>query len=128
MVDSEVPVFTNSMVVQAFRNTEFAHKLASLDAEYDFTLIIPSPNGGDATLEKYTFTHKGRLIYKLLKSLGYEIIFSIDEDTEMSLLPLLAFIHIVHEYYYPATLYPDPEFQILLSHESYFYRAARTLR
>lgn len=128
MVDSEVPVFTNSMVVQAFRNAEFATKKAQLEQEYDFSLHIITSSGGNTnlTVEKYVFTHKGRLIYKLLKSLGYEIIFDIEEHTEMSLLPLLAFIHIVHEYYFPATLYPDPELQILLAHESYFYRAAIT--
>ena len=128
MTDSEVPVFTNSMVVQAFRNLEFAQKKAPTEGTFDFKLDILTSSGSNTTLtvEKYVFTHKGRLIYKLLKSLGYEIIFSIDDHTEMSLLPLLAFIHIVHEYYYPATLYPDPEFQILLSHESYFYRSAIT--
>lgn len=127
MVDSEVPVFTNSMVVQAFRNSEFARKLASTEVNFDFAIRIPSSGGSTSyTVEKYAFSHKGRLIYKLLKSLGYEIIFSIDEHTEMSLLPLLAFIHIVHEYYYPATLYPDPEFQILLGRESYYYRNAIT--
>lgn len=49
----------------------------------------------------YLYTEKGRLFLKVLHSLGYGINFAADE-TQLSLLPLLAYMRVLYDYIYPS--------------------------
>ena len=110
---SAVPCACNSMF--AFMFTDGRYSMVTEEATHDFSMTV-----GSGT-KYYKFTKNGRAIYDLLCSLGYQITFKWNDDTRMSLLPLLAFVHIVHEYYLPQIAYPDPNVQKILSLDSYYY-------
>lgn len=110
---SAVPCACNSMFAYMFTDGRFS--VLSEEGKQDFSITF-----GNA-IKYYKFTKNGKAIYDLLCSLGYQITFKWNDDTRMSLLPLLAFCHIVHEYYYPQIAYPDPNVQRILSYDSYYY-------
>lgn len=60
----------------------------------------------------YKFTPRGRHLYNILCSLGYSINWSLNDLSEMSLLPLLCYLRVICDYY------TDP--QIGQSFEEYF--------
>ena len=120
MKDAKVPCICNSMLAFTFTNSALSSPVTpGSGIKYDFML-----NDGAMNDSYYNFTPRGRRLYSLLVSLGYQITFSCKDDTRMSLLPYLALLHIVHEYYYPQIAYPNPEISILLSRDSYHYDAA----
>ncbi len=75
--------------------------------------MIDSPNGlsrsigesaeGDFSYinKNYLYTEKGRLFLKVLHSLGYGINYG-NDNTELSLLPLLAYMRVLYDYIYPS--------------------------
>lgn len=80
----------------------------------DLCLFITTPSNGlsrsiDDSTEgdfnnagiNYLYTEKGRLFLKVLHTLGYGINYGTD-TTEMSLLPLLAYMRVLYDYIYPS--------------------------
>ena len=65
---------------------------------------IGSYDEGDFTWgeSSYLYTEKGRLFLKVLHTLGYGINFSPEDETHMSLLPLLAYMRVLYDYVYPS--------------------------
>lgn len=63
-----------------------------------------SSDMGDFTFDgtSYLYTEKGRLFLKVLHTLGYGINFAPADDTNMSLLPLLAYMRVLYDYVYPS--------------------------
>lgn len=73
-------------------NTDISHK-------YDFVVLL-----GDNKYYGYTFTNKGRYTYKLLVSLGYKFVFTLNtsESQRYNALPLLSYFRIFLDYFVPS--------------------------
>ena len=52
--------------------------------------------------KNYLYTEKGRLFLKVLHTLGYGINWSSGDNTQLSLLPLLAYMRVLYDYIYPS--------------------------
>ncbi len=67
------------------------------------TRSIGTSSEGDFSYgdKNYLYTEKGRLFLKVLHTLGYGINYGTD-TTEMSLLPLLAYMRVLYDYIYPS--------------------------
>lgn len=124
----KVPVCTNEQLVRAFLaglgsssawHNDLPGDFVTLDviAEsgqgpgldgHDFGLYF-SELGADAW---FTFNTRGRHILSILHSLGYGINFSLADQTEMSLLPLLSYFRVYLDYY------SDPQQAVF--YEQYF--------
>lgn len=121
---SSLPTVSNSHIVQIFSdllnyNLDESNAWATLKYKdvtdtslsgYDFgsTVIL---NGVSYYLY-YKFTPRGRHLYNILCSLGYSINWSLNDLSEMSLLPLLCYLRVICDYY------SDP--QVGQSFEEYF--------
>lgn len=108
---SSIPTFTNTQLVMLFTQRErgLVEIMSSNNTPYLNSYDIVAV-GSDGKSNFYRFTEKGRLLYKVLLSLGYSINFtsssssladSVDE-TQMSALPLLALIRVLYDYVYPS--------------------------
>ena len=75
-----------------------------IDHGYGLSRNIGDNDEGDFTWgsTNYLYTEKGRLFLKVLHSLGYGLNFSTSDDTQMSLLPLLAYMRVLYDYVYPS--------------------------
>lgn len=115
-----IPAALNSMFAYMFCHQPYS--VLGSNTKFDFSLTNSS-----GVVEYRSFSATGRRVYSLLCSLGYQITFKGDDDTPLSLLPLLAYLHVVHEYYYPQLAYPSPNILFWLSQQSRFYDNVCTL-
>ena len=99
---SKTPTVKNSTLRDVFITESV------LGGDYKFSEIVTSDKcdfivtktGG--VLEKRNFTPRGKRFYKLLRSLGYAIDFSlINTDEEKSALPLLAVAKVYYDWFFP---------------------------
>ena len=77
---------------------------------YDFGSILVQ--SGTTYYTYYKFTARGRHLYNILCSLGYNLNWVTNDPSEMSLLPLLCYFRVICDYY------TDP--QVGQSYEEYF--------
>lgn len=84
------------------KNTDIISFL--LNPNYDYVRQVDDGMKPDFSYNSsyYIFTERGRLAMKLFQSLGYSINFATIDETEFSLLPILAFMRICYDYVYPA--------------------------
>lgn len=88
-----VPTITNAQLVYFF-----------VTAANGLSREIPDDGEADFTYnsKNYFYTEKGRLFLKLLHSLGYGINYNASDTTQMSLLPLIAYMRVLYDYVYPS--------------------------
>lgn len=90
LIDSFVDViglsFTES--IEIFSNPT-AEQLSALRTKYDYYEIYNEPQGGHVQISCYRLNERGCQLRKILIGLGYNP--SLDDDTKVSFLPLLAF-------------------------------------
>ena len=105
-------------------------------AEADVAVKVVSPNGTGATVTfyYYNFTDLGRSIYKILTSLGYNLPWTTNlysntsastainsamnaecAFTQVSLMPLLSFVKLYIDWYWPAQYVGDARYNVLKS-------------
>ena len=87
-----IPTITNQQLCRYF-----------IRPESGLTRNLQDSDEGDFTYESASFlyTEKGRLFLKVLHSLGYGINFG-NDLTDLSLLPLLAYMRVLYDYIYPS--------------------------
>lgn len=88
LVDSP-PILPNDELVDLFMPNNYALSGQSTSASYDFVY------GGSY----YKFTPLGRFVYKILRSLGYEVIWSRSLTLEYNALALLAYVKVYIDWY-----------------------------
>lgn len=88
LVDSP-PILPNDELVDLFMPTSYPLSAQSTAASYDFSY------GGSY----YKFTPLGRFVYKILRSLGYEVIWSRGLSLEYNALALLAYVKVYIDWY-----------------------------
>ena len=93
-----LPSFTNRNVVDMFLNVSNGLvRFVGADQQPDFVALT------DSNVERRCiFTEKGRLLMKLFNSLGFSFNWTRDDQTSMSLLPVLAFARVCYDYIYPS--------------------------
>lgn len=91
-----------ALVIPTIDNDEFCQFIS--DSRWGLSRAIGTSDEGDFTWDSvnYLFTEKGRLFLKILHSLGYSLNFSRSDDTELSVLPLLAYMRVLYDYIYPS--------------------------
>lgn len=95
-----------TVIDNRIQDVQDAYRLMDETHDYDYVLLNPD---GDDHHYGYTFTEYGRCVYKILFQLGYRIPSvvnfdaSVDEfiQLEQSLLPLMAYLSILVNYYVP---------------------------
>lgn len=97
-IPSTVPYFTNGGLITLFTSSTYGMSVVGSAASYDFVTYTNS-----TTSTYYRFTDKGRQAYKILLSLGYDIIWdtTLTSGFSMSALPLLAVAKIYFDWYVP---------------------------
>lgn len=124
----KVPVCTNKQLVQAFLSGLRTPSSWTPGLEGDYATVIEfgpaGTTGGiegkdfglwlpnDSIVAWFKFNTRGRHILSILNSLGYGINFSLADETEMSLLPLLSYFRVYLDYY------SDPQQAVF--YEQYF--------
>lgn len=109
-VSPTIPKFTNDAFVGMFTIASYglSETFTETDIKEDFRVI----NGSTTT--KYRFTRKGKLWVNLFHTLGYRFNWVTTDKTEMSLLPLLAYLRIYLDWYTPTQYEPtDPLYPFL---------------
>lgn len=108
---NKVPYVTNASLVRAFLPTKYGGvSYQVLGASYDATRDTTS--GEDADIYVVTgstsaaglslhFNMVGQTILKVVESLGYKIQWNLNDNTEFSALPLLAFAKVYCDWYFP---------------------------
>ena len=127
-----VPFITNKTLVQLFigasgaASTNFATKQNSPStSQPNYTMDIVANVWTDATTSSaryFNLTDQGRRLMKILQSLGYNIVWSggayspqaIDE-TKYSAMPLLSWLRIVLDWYYPSQYVGDADYLFVKS-------------
>lgn len=112
---SRVHIIPNTNLVYLFvNNNDYAESVSSesTDTEYDFVV------NNEGVYTKYKFTIKGRQVYKVLCSLGYNIIWDLDTgdgtlNLNSSALPLLAWVKIYVDWYWPSMYVNNSNFLTL---------------
>lgn len=95
-----------ALTIPTIDNDEFCQFFS--DSRWGLSRSIGTSAEGDFTWENvsgttnYLFTEKGRLFLKVLHSLGYSLNFTTSDSTEMSVLPLLAYMRVLYDYIYPS--------------------------
>ena len=118
--NSEVPLLNLSAIVRNWASSGLAQEVASMPSKYDYQRVI------SGTSKYYVHTIRGKRVLSILHALGYRPNFGQPytgpsdqvNDQKFSALPLLAYIHIYHEYYLPPMLYPNIDMQKLLNRSS----------
>lgn len=103
---TKTPIFKNSDVVQFFGQN------ATTPGPYQgfFAFVTPQGStpdariasvisGGSWTVTDINFTKHGRALIDTLQNLNYNINWSVEDDTEHSALPLLAYMRVIADYY-----------------------------
>lgn len=115
---TSVPSFTNLVLVSSIydTNSEFSTIVAT-EAESDFQYSRYS-TGSTPTLqasEYRKFTKLGRFAWKLLRSLGYNPVFTNLNTDVYSAMPLLAAARIYYDYFYPPQYHNDDDSAFIYS-------------
>lgn len=94
-----MPTITNADIVQIFCTGDSPYTENALgEAKPDFVAYHDTePHDRPLVL-----TEKGRILLKLIQSLGYGINWTMQDTASFSLLPLIAFARICYDYIYPA--------------------------
>lgn len=110
-----VPYFTNRMLVSALQISTFSRVVADDSLPYDFSVRSVDENGSVYTYHK--FTAEGRILYKILRQLGYKPNFDLHGDSwngtsfsptfsqPLSALDILCWVKVFVDYYFPAQYY-----------------------
>lgn len=103
---SSVPIFKNSDVVQLFgKSATQAGPLYQVLAKTTIgtadAVIASAPTGTPPTwtTTSIVFTKLGRAFIDTLQNLGYNINWSVADETEYSALPLLSYMRVIADYY-----------------------------
>lgn len=67
----------------------------------------------------FVFTEKGRYFYHVLQALGYSINWNLTDNTQFSLLPLLAYARVMYDWIYPSQYVMQQGFGSLFKSASY---------
>lgn len=107
---SSVPFIRNIDLIQLFIYYNWAQVYTGSGSDYDFVLNDTSGNvGPDNT--RYTFTTFGRQVYKVLCSLGYNVIWDADNSSiNYSALPLLCWAKVYVDWYFPSVYTNNSQF------------------
>lgn len=91
-----------ALTIPTIANEELCRYI--IDSTHGLTRYIGTDQEGDFTFGQgnYLYTEKGRLFLKVLHTLGYGINYSSDDTTQLSLLPLLAYMRVLYDYVYPS--------------------------
>ena len=117
-----VPYVTNDKLCEVFLHSDFSTAEGGAAdftyCKYDLTNLtsIP-PEEEEGTTEllplletiSRTFTPLGKYAYKLLRSLGINLIWTNANDDRISMLPIYAVAKIYYDYYYPAQYINDDD-------------------
>lgn len=105
-VPQNVPFMTNSAMVHLLMDN--AGIQSGTPAAYDFNVsgstLSSYPDG------RYNLNETGQFIYKVLRSLGYNPVFRLTSDFSVSALPLLCYIKVILDWYYPSQYAYSSEF------------------
>lgn len=115
----EVPLLNLSAIVRNWSAAGLSKEVPA-DQKYDYSKTVSS------TTRCYVHTIKGKRVLSILHALGYRPNFGqpyngpsdAANDQKFSALPLLAYIHVYHEYYLPPMLYPNTDISKLLNRTS----------
>ena len=128
-IPQTIPTISNSTLVELFVNdttdsgTSYDQRAmcyrASINDTPDFELTTGT-TGSNSNVISYIFTDTGRQVYKLLTQLGYSIVWSrVDGqngfDADYSALPLLGFLRIYADYYWPSQYHNAIMYQNMIS-------------
>lgn len=105
-VPNNVPfLYNRTLVTWLVRHSSL---LSGTPSEFDFKLagstLSTQPDGA------YKLNDVGAFGYKILRSLGYNPVFNVSKDFSVSALPLLAYIKVVLDWYYPSVYAYSDEF------------------
>lgn len=115
---SAVPRWRNNGIVAALRNDKFSTIIANPDdTAWDFSLPAQPPSTAKIY---YRLTTLGKRVVNILLGLGYRLNYTLDDNTAMSLAPLLSYIKVYHEYFVPGLLYPVADMEQLFEMDSYY--------
>lgn len=115
----EVPLLNLSAIVRNWSAAGLS-KEVSTDVKFDYSKSVNNQT------HFYVHTIKGKRVLSILHALGYRPNFGqpynspsdAANDQKFSALPLLAYIHVYHEYYLPPMLYPNTDISKLLNRTS----------
>lgn len=100
-----VPYIKNDILYQYFCRTTVSDIVT--EGECDFY---------DTSAQKRKFKPSGRLVYDVLLNLGYSINFTLSDQTQLSLLPLLAFKRVWYDWN------TNPAYDTFIGSELYFHK------
>lgn len=118
--NAEVPLLNLSAICRNWFAAGLSTEVES-SVKYDYQRNLPT---GEA--KYYVHTIRGKRVLSILHALGYRPNFGQNysgptdakDDQKFSALPLLAYIHVYHEYYLPPMLYPNTDMRKLLNRTS----------
>lgn len=108
--DEMVPYIQNSQFLDLFRKEVVSTTITT--GTSDFIVYTSQETGGDI---KKRFTAFGRQIYKILNALGYVVNPYNSNLSTYSALPLLSFLRVYLDWYYPSQYYGDTASALLHS-------------
>lgn len=99
---TSTPLISNTAILQYLRSSECSTEFPLVENEdyelpYDFVA-----ESTDSTFFGYRFNSRGRQVYKILRSLGYQVVFKSSYNRDYSALDLLAFVKVYIDWYFPA--------------------------
>lgn len=101
-IPTSAPYILNSVLIGALMDPEYSSTNGATSVNCDFSYTLTSQAGGVVT-RYYRFTPKGRVVYKILRSLGYAPEFiPTTNDRRHSALPLLAVAKVYCDWYFPS--------------------------
>lgn len=104
-IPSHVPLISNVDLINMFLTSAYSAQVTS-DVAYDFEYGFVNDSGSldTSNLRYYKFTPLGRFAYKLLRSLGYSVVFVTGNNMNqyMSAIRLLQVARVYCDFYYPA--------------------------
>lgn len=91
----------------AYTDSAMVYPVNPGESTFDINVTTAS-TGGVASVDLYSFTSTGRQVYKMLNQLGYDIVWTTLSsgatgfDKEYSLLPVLAWLKVYADYFFPS--------------------------
>lgn len=101
-----VPTIANNVLVNMFTNQSWKNPLT---IEND--IQTQGANDFSTSTHHYQFTLYGKLVYDILRNLGYHINFSITDNTTLSALPIIAFAKMYKDWLMNSNYLPIADFQ-----------------
>lgn len=119
-VYSIVPTVTNRQLVYLFAEDSDLRTQVASGSDIPSIVFDFSFYDEDADeIYYYNFTTIGRRFYSLLRNLGYNINWTISDQTQMSLLPLLAYFRVFYDYYLPSKYTNDNSLRFMFEQKSW---------